>query len=81
VNIFTRSTFINLISAYAAARKTVQGWKSMSKSETNLTFIYTGNCGNTIPLTPLLDISVGKAGSANFVAIAAEAYKENDNFR
>ncbi|KAL2205195.1 NAD(P)-binding protein [Sarocladium strictum] len=81
VDTFTRSTFVNLISAYAAAREAVQAWKSMSKYDTNLTFIYTGNCGNTIPLAPLLDLSVGKAGSANFVAIASEAYKENDNFR
>lgn len=81
VDTFTKSTFINLISAYAAAREAVQEWKAMSKSETKLTFIYTGNCANSIPLVPLVDLSVGKAGSANFVAIAAEAYKENENFR
>lgn len=72
---FTTSAHVNFISAYVAAQETVKGWKSLSGSEDKLTFIYTGNCGNVVPLPSLMDLSVGKAASAGLIATAAESYR------
>jgi hypothetical protein len=81
LDVFTQSNYVNMISAYVAAQETVKGWKSLSKPPDKLlTFIYTGNCANVMTLSPLVDLSVGKAGTAAFVAAAAEAYTE-ENFR
>ena len=77
---FMRHNHVNMISAYAAAQKAVEGWTTIATSTANPTFIYTGNCCNVTPLSGLVDLTVGKAGSASFIEMAAEAFKA-DNFR
>ena len=68
---------MNMISVYAAAQKAVAEWKSLTNLPIRPTFIYTGNCCNVIPLSGLMDLTVGKAGSASIIAMAAKAYEEN----
>jgi hypothetical protein len=69
----------NFFSAYVAAQEAVKGWKTLP-SDSKPTYIYTGNCGNVIPLTPIMDIGAGKAASAAFIGVGAESYKDQ-NFR
>ncbi|KAJ4003628.1 hypothetical protein NW752_011053 [Fusarium irregulare] len=72
---FQSSTAINIISVYAAAQEAVKGWKELPQSSKN-TFILTGNCANVTPLPVIMTLSVGKAGAANLIEIAAKSYKD-----
>lgn len=72
---FQSSTAINITSVYAAAQEAVKGWKELPQSSKN-TFILTGNCANVTPLPVIMTLSVGKAGAANLIEIAAKSYKD-----
>ncbi|KAI9159072.1 hypothetical protein HJFPF1_07080 [Paramyrothecium foliicola] len=75
VDVLKKSTAVNLFSSYAAAQQAVRGWETLS-DPINATFIFTGNCQNVIPITALMDLGPGKAGSASFIQAAAESYKD-----
>jgi hypothetical protein len=68
---------LDILSSYVAAQEAVKSWKELPTS-IHPTFIYTGNCTNVAPIPGLLALSVGKSGSAAFIAIAAAAYKETN---
>lgn len=72
---FKYSATVNFIGAFAAARATVEGWDSVSEVD-RPTFIFTGNCGNVVPLPSLMDISVGKAATAALIEIASAGYAD-----
>lgn len=65
----------NTISAYVAAQQAVIGWEKLPK-DTKKTFIYTGNILNvaSIPVAMFLDLGMGKAASASWLALADTLY-------
>jgi hypothetical protein len=71
------SESVNVLSSYVAAQQAVKGWKTLP-ANTKPTYIYTGNCANTVPLPIFTDLAVGKCGAAGFIAIAADAYKPQE---
>lgn len=69
---------VNIISAYAAAQQAVKGWETLPK-DTKKSFIYTGNITNVaiVPMPMMLNLGVGKAGSAYWIGLADMTYASN----
>ncbi|RGP81287.1 short-chain dehydrogenase [Fusarium longipes] len=72
---FQSSAVVNIVSVYAAAQEAVKGWAELPASS-KPTFILTGNCGNVTPIPVIMTLSVGKAGAANLIEMAAKCYKD-----
>lgn len=72
---FVRDTNVNTISAFAAAQQAVLGFNELPDSASK-TFIYTGNCLNTMTMASLLVGGVGKSATAHIIQSAASVYAD-----
>ncbi|KAL9110602.1 MAG: hypothetical protein Q9227_004960 [Pyrenula ochraceoflavens] len=72
---FTRDLSINTVSAFVAAQQAAAAFSQLPGSASR-TFIYTGNCLNTMTLPPLMSLGVGKSATARMIQSAAEGYKD-----
>ena len=68
---------INTVAPYVAVGEAIKGWKSLGQG-TKGTFIYTGNALNTlqIPYPMMVDVGIGKAGTAYWLGSAAPLYEK-----
>jgi len=73
VKTFADHLAINTTSAYAAAKEAVTSFEAI-KDSIPKAFIYTGNFLNTAVMNPAVTLGVGKAASAHFIEIGAQAY-------
>ncbi|KAL3458329.1 hypothetical protein BJX64DRAFT_301981 [Aspergillus heterothallicus] len=67
---------VNTVTPYAAAQEAIKGWETLP-GDVKKSFIYTGNGLNTnqLPGALMLNLGVGKAASAYWLAVADVNYK------
>ena len=66
---------VNLTSAFVAAQEAVAGFEKLP-ADVPRSFIYTGNCLNVKPMSPLLSLGMPKAAAAHMIHSAAISYTE-----
>lgn len=71
---FNTSVQVNTTSMLAAAKAAVKEWDTLG-SPASATFLYTGNGFTEKPFRGTMDLGVGKAASANLIALLADEYK------
>jgi hypothetical protein len=74
VKTFTDHLAINTSSAYAAAREAVLSFDAIEEKSIPKAFIFTGNALNTFVMLPAVTLGPGKAATAHFVEMGAQAY-------
>lgn len=72
---FTSDLNVNTISVFAAAQESVKAFQQLPDTASR-TFIYTGNCLNTMTMARIFTGGVGKSASAHLVQSAAAAYAD-----
>ncbi|KAH6689923.1 hypothetical protein BKA61DRAFT_533224 [Leptodontidium sp. MPI-SDFR-AT-0119] len=76
VSSFAANLAVNTTSVYAAAKEAVAGFETLP-SDTNKTFIFTGNFLPFMPMPSLLlDLGVGKSATAHLIQGLATVYAE-----
>lgn len=63
------------MSTFVAVQQALLAWTELPAG-TSPTFIHTGNILNVKPMGAILDLTIGKSGTASLVQVAAEAYAE-----
>ncbi|WWD21243.1 hypothetical protein CI109_105727 [Kwoniella shandongensis] len=75
LNDFQNSLNLHPTKANVAAQQAIAGFDKLPSSAPK-TFIYTGNCLNTVANPGILDIGLGKSTAALIIETAADAYKD-----
>jgi NAD(P)-dependent dehydrogenase (short-subunit alcohol dehydrogenase family) len=72
----TKDLNINVVSPYVTAQQALAGWETLPQ-DAKKTFIYTGNTQNEpiIPMSPMMNLGIGKAASAYWIGLADTLYK------
>jgi len=69
---------INLVSTFVGIQQSLLAWADLPSGATSPTFIHTGNILNIKPMSFVLDLTVGKAGTAGLIQMAAETKAYTD---